>query len=228
MLLKVSVITLLGSALLCASGLNIANPGFENPDISVGTLDNCSGGVTGPIYMYNPTGCGQAWTFEGGSGLTHNPSAFGNPVGPDSSSQSAFLQDFSSFSQTITGINIGGLYSLSFYAIQRDCCDGSFAQTVSVEFDGTALTFNNNANSSVLPATTGWALYTTDSFVAQNASAVLRFSGNYAGHDATAFVDGITSTQATQELGGEAPEPGTWGLLAAGFGGLMWFRRRKQ
>ena len=220
---KVTFLTLLGSALLCASGLNIANSGFETPDISVGLFGGCSGTTTGATYIYNPTGCGQAWTFQGSSGLTRNPSGFSNPVGPDNSPQEAFLQNIADFSQTITGVNIGSLYTISFWAIQRNCCDNSFAQTVSVQFDGTPLTFNSAASTSVLPTTSGWTQYTTDSFVALNSTAVLRFSGSYAGFDATAFVDQITSTETAP-----TPEPGTWGLLASGLGGLIWSRRRKK
>ena len=220
-LFNVAVVTLFGSALLCASGLTIPNSDFETPNIASG-LGGCSGSPAGGIYIYNPTGCGQSWTFVGGSGLTRTPSAFNNPTGPDSSSQSAFLQDIGSFSQTITGIDIGSQYSLSFWAIQRTCCDSSSGQTISVNFDGASLTFNSAADASVHPGTGGWTEYTTDSFVAQHASAVLRFSGSYTGYDATAFVDQITSTETA------APEPATWGLLVSGLGGLLWSRRRKQ
>jgi hypothetical protein len=223
MLLRVSLITFLGSTLLCASGLNIGNSDFETSDLSVGVFGGCSGGFSGVTYLYNATGCGQVWNFQGGSGLTRDPSAFNNPGGPDGSPQSAFLQDISDFSQTVTGIDVGSTYTLSFFAIQRTCCDGSFAQTVSLEFDGTPLTFSSGASTSVLPTTAGWTLYTTDSFVAQNATAVLRFIGNYGGADATAFVDQISSTETSA-----APEPGTWGLLATGLGGLIWSLRRKK
>src|ERR1019366_2876859 len=100
-LFNVAAVTLFGSALLCASGLTIPNSDFETPNITTG-FGGCSGSPTGGIYIYNPTGCGQSWTFVGGSGLTHTPSAFNNPAGPDGSSQSAFLQNIGNFSQTIT------------------------------------------------------------------------------------------------------------------------------
>jgi hypothetical protein len=221
-LLNVAVLTFLGTSLLSASGLIIVNPGFENPNISVGAFGGCSGPFSGGTYIYDPTGCGQGWTFVGSSGLTRNPSAFSNPVGPDSSPQSAFLQNLGSFSQTITGINIGSIYTISFYAAQRNCCDGNLAQTISLEFDGVSLTFNGGLSTSVLPTTAGWTQYTTDPFLAQNSTAVLKFSGNYRGADSTAFVDVITSTE-TQT----APEPGTWALLVSGMVGLIWSRRRK-
>src|SRR5204863_159178 len=108
--LNVVFLTILGSSLLCASPLSIANSGLESPDISFG-FGGCSGTTTGSIYIYDPTGCGQGWTFQGGSGLTRNPSGFNNPVGPDGSAQSAFLQNSSgTFFQSITGIDAGSLY----------------------------------------------------------------------------------------------------------------------
>jgi PEP-CTERM motif len=220
-LLNTAVLALLGTSLLSASGLIIVNPGFENPDISTGVFGGCTGSITGGTYIYDPAGCGQGWTFESSSGLTRNPSAFDNPVGPDGSAQSAFLQGISDFSQTITGITIGSVYTISFYATQRTCCDGSLAQTISVEFDGTILTFNGGLSTTVLPNTKGWTLYTTDPFVAQDSTAVLKFSGNYGNGDATAFVDVVTSAETV-------PEPGTWGLAASGIVGLIWSRRRRR
>lgn len=219
-LLNISLLTIFGSLSLCATTLNIVNPGFETPNISVGVHGGC-GPTGGSNYVYNPAGCGQAWSFQNGSGLTRNSSAFGNPVGPDGSPQAAFLQNISDFSQTITGIDIGATYTISFYAIQRNCCDGNMAQTVSVLFDGATLSFNNGADTSVHPIVAGWTQYTTDSFVIQNATAVLTFQGNHVGGDSTVFVDQVSSN-------GAVPEPGTWGLMATGLGGLIWSRRRKK
>lgn len=216
---RISLLAFLGSTLLCASGFTISNSGFETPDLTFG-LGGCTGPISGPQYVYNPTGCGQAWSFQNNSGITRNGSAFGNPVGPDSSAQSAFLQDLGNFSQSITGLNIGSAYTVSFYAMQRTCCDASLGQTVSVQFDGVTLTFNSAADSFVHPDASGWILYTTDSFVASNSTGLLTFLGNYEGADATAFIDQIAST--------EVPEPGTFGFLGAALAGLVWLRKRKK
>jgi hypothetical protein len=136
-LLKVGLLTIFSSLLLSASSLNIVNSGFETPNISVGVHGGCAGSG-GANFVYNPSGCGQAWAFLNLSGLAHNTSAFGNPLGPDSSAQVAFLQNVSSsFSQTITGIDIGATYTISFFANERNCCGaGDLAESVSVLFRG--------------------------------------------------------------------------------------------
>jgi hypothetical protein len=217
-LLQLTAIVFFSSALLSADSLNILNSGFEVPNLSTGVFGGCVGPISGPVYIYGATGCGAAWTFEGGSGLTQSPSAFGNPLGPDGSAQAAFLQETGDFYQTISGIDAGGLYTISFYAVQRNCCvNGNLAQTVTLTFGGATLTFNGGASTSVHPDASGWTLYTTDPFVAQGGDEVLKFNGNYTLGDATAFVDQISSTET-----GVVPEPGTWGLLAGGLGGLIW------
>jgi hypothetical protein len=133
--------------------------------------------------------------------------------------QSGFLQGQSDFYQSITGIDVGGLYTITFYAFQRNCCDSSLAQTISVQFGSQTLTFNGGADTSVHPGIAGWTQYTTDAFIAQGGTQTLKFISNYSGGDAAAFVDQVSSNEV-------APEPGTWTLLAAGLA-LVTFRYKK-
>jgi hypothetical protein len=195
----------------------ITNSGFESPNLSTTPSSACSYSYWISGYVYSPSGCGEGWTFDSGSGLTRVGSAFGNSAAPDGSRQAAFLQNRSDFWQTLTGLEVGAAYSIRFYALERSCCDRSFGQTISVSLGSTLLTFSGST--AVSPITSAWTLYTSDTFIATGTSATLKFTGNYTGRDATAFVDAVTIT----------PEPATWGLLATGLvAGLLRLRRRAR
>jgi hypothetical protein len=204
-----------------ASPLGISNAGFEGSGVLFGLNASCSGWLSGADYLYQPSGCGMAWTFQGNSGLTESPSAFNNPVGPDGSLEAAFLQGIGDFYQNIDGVDVGGVYTISFYAYQRDCCDAAGSETIGVSFGGIQLTFDGAAI--VQPALgAGWVQYTTDPFVAPSNSNLLQFSGLYSPHDASVFIDVISSDESAV-----VPEPGSWGLLAGGLGLVLAGRRRK-
>lgn len=88
-----------------AQANKIVNGGFETP--SVGEK----------MFLHGPAGAG--WIFSGLTGITGNDSAFTvrNPPAPQGT-QVAFLQQRSSFSQTLTALP-AGYYSFRFRAAQR-------------------------------------------------------------------------------------------------------------
>jgi subtilase family serine protease len=150
--------------------------GFEAPNLGTGSS----------AYQYDPTGT--AWTFDSGSGLAGNGSAFtsGNPNAPDGT-QVAFLQGTGSFSQAVTFA--AGTYNLSFSAAQRQNYQAS-SQTFEVEIDGTVV------GTTFTPASTNYSTLTTSSFTfATSGSHTITFVGtNPNGGDNTAFVDSVQRT----------------------------------
>src|SRR5262249_46003945 len=85
----------------------LQDPGFEQPLVGTGAFNS---------FQYNPSG--SQWTFDIGSGVAGNGSAFtaGNPAAPDGT-QVAFLQGTGSFSQSVA--LAAGAYTISFSAAQR-------------------------------------------------------------------------------------------------------------
>jgi hypothetical protein len=144
--------------------------GFEAPAVG-----------TGPsAYQYNPSGA--SWTFDDGSGVAGNGSAFtaGNPDAPEGS-QVAFLQGLGSFSQSLTFA--AGTYSISFLAAQRGNYQEGSGQTFEVLVDGLVVgTFT--------PAGTTYTAYSTTPFTVGAGAHTLAFVG-LDEQDNTAFIDQV-------------------------------------
>lgn len=89
-----------------ADGTSFAafNGGFETPLQKAGSEG----------YTYRPTGSG--WTFENGSGIQRNGSAWLGPVAPQGL-QTAFIQNQGSLSRALA--MKAGTHTFSFYAAQR-------------------------------------------------------------------------------------------------------------
>ncbi|WP_223652267.1 beta strand repeat-containing protein [Hymenobacter psoromatis] len=101
----------------------IANPGFENGTITGG-------------FQYTPTGAGIGWTFNAGSGIQSNNSAF-TPPNTSSGVRAALLQNVASMSQ---GFNLpAGTYTVRFQAAKRS---SGGVQTLSVTVNGTNVLAN--------------------------------------------------------------------------------------
>jgi hypothetical protein len=156
----------------------IPNFSFELPSLGAGN------------YRYNPSG--GSWAFNGaspnGSGIVANGSAFGNPNAP-LGSQAAFVQEYGTISQTLSGFTPGNTYTLAYSAAQR----GGSRQTWNVKIDGTTIQSNS-------PGSTSYTDYMA-TFVATATSHTLTFVGtDLAGGDNTVFLDCVSLTSPLQPV----------------------------
>lgn len=147
--------------------------GFENP--------------TTPNYQYNPTG--SSWTFNGGSGISRNASAFtsGNPPAPEGL-QVAFVQGVdAAISTQLNGLTPGAEYLLIFSAAQRA---GYIGQTWNANIDGSVIGSFAPPNTA-----TNYQDYTA-TFTASSTSSLLALVGtNLNGGDTTVFIDDVRVVQ---------------------------------
>jgi len=162
------------SAEVSGMPLGIANFSFETPQISG--------------YAYNPSG--GYWTFSGaspnGSGILANGSLFGNPNAPDGT-QAAFVQEFGTISQTLTGFTPGTIYTITYSAAQRS----GKGESWNVLIDNQVIKTN-------APGGTSYGIYTA-SFTATSTSHVLSFNGtDLATGDNTVFIDNVQISPAIQ------------------------------
>ena len=151
------------------------NLGFETPSVGAGN------------YQTAPSGA--AWTFGGisggGSGIAGNGSGYSNPNAPEGV-QAAFLQTYSTISQTLSGFVPGTNYTITYLAAQRSSPQNG-GQTWNVTIDGAVIKTNNPG-----PAPTSYTAYTAN-FTATAATHFLAFVGtDLNGGDNTVFIDNIS------------------------------------
>lgn len=138
-----------------------------------------------PNYQYRPTG--SAWTFNGGSGLTQNGTAFtiGNPATPNGS-QVLFLQGTGWVEQSVN--LVAGYYTFGLLAAQRGNHQAS-AQTFELRVDGVTL-------ASITPAGTAYDPQSIGPVYLGSGSHTVQLRGmNPNGGDNTAFIDLVTYTR---------------------------------
>jgi hypothetical protein len=131
--------------------------------------------------------------------------------------------------QTVGGLTVGKSYQLSFYWAGAELSNRTGYQTIqltgSLGGDPFATPVYDNTNPAGTPGSfSGWSLQTFD-FTANSASEVLSFlavGSPAANLPPFALLDGVSLTA--------VPEPSTWAMMLAGFGGLGFaaFRRRSR
>ena len=157
----------------------IANYSFEVPSIGGGS------------YRYYPTG--GSWTFAGaspsGSGLVANGSGFSNPNAP-LGTQTAFVQEYGTISQVLSGFIPGKTYTLTYSAAQRPGYPG---ESWNVKIDSRVIQSNS-------PGSTSFAPYSA-AFVATATSHTLSFVGtDLLGGDNTVFLDNVSLVSTPQPV----------------------------
>ncbi len=154
--------------------------GFETPSIGAGN------------HQYNPSGA--AWSFSGaspnGSGIAANGSAFSNPNAPEGV-QAAFVQEYGTISQAISGFTPGTHYVVFFSAAERP--DNGVVslggESWNVTIDGTVIGSYNPGTGA-----TSYQNYAA-AFTATATNETLAFVGtDLAGGDNTVFIDSVRFT----------------------------------
>ena len=178
---------------------SIRQGGFETPNL--------------PAAGYRYTDLvGSEWSFDHGSGIANNGSAFNNATAPEGV-QVAFVQGTGSIRQTVT---FGaGTYALRFKAAAR----GGLAHNYAIKIDGVTLDTlaqNNNAYS-------GYQQVTSSAFTLAAGAHEIRFVG-LANVDRTVLLDDVQTVTATptvpsaptglQAVAGNARVDLTWTAVA--------------
>lgn len=195
---------------LCVLVLTTVFTAAAGPVVQDSSFENVSPGSY-PFYEFFGGFSSPSWTFGGGSGVDPSSGTWFVPAPPDGTN-AAFLQNISSFSQTISGFTIGNLYTVSYYAAQRP---GYAANSIDVSLGGVDL-------GAYLPSSTAFVQVTTSSMTATSDTMALTFQGTFNGGDFDSAVDVVTISDPSP-----APEPSTLVLGGLSLIGLGILRRKR-
>jgi len=159
-------------------GSSVSNGNFSQPSIGNNSYN----------YISSPSKV-PGWNFN--AILINNSNAWGYPVPYPSGNQCACIQNTQNISQIIKLES--GKYTLTFFAVGRNCCDGSGkSNPINIQLNGK--TFD-----SVQPPINKWTPYSTTFNVSSDGNSTLNFQGTWTSGDrSTAFQNISISGQSTK------------------------------
>jgi hypothetical protein len=142
------------------------NADFSTPSIAnlPPTPENSTIRMQG--YFPNPTGAGVGWTFDSSSGVQQNGSQLGAPTAPLPGTQTGYIRNYGTISQSIS-FPTSGTYKLSFY-LAAGLANSNLQFQVSI--DGTPI-------KNIMRASTSFSSPTTVPFSAPQGLHTLSFAG---------------------------------------------------
>ncbi len=195
------------------NGPSIADNGFENPVQPANNWKQANGGGGGSL-------AGAAWTITGGAGITRNFGAFHPGLPAPEGDQFGLLQDVGSFSQTVSGFEIGAEYSLSLLTMRRISGSSQLGNNLQVLLDAGLASELGIININDVTFASFTELESAFFVATKTAYDLTIRSTNPLGGDRTTFVDNVWFNQLT-EAPLLIPEPSALLLLALGLLGVI-------
>ena len=172
------------------------------------------------------------WTFLNNAATAEYWVSFQNQPSADGGSYLG-VQDLDAFlprinvqgiTQTISGLTVGDTYELSFWSMSNHDGHG-FMQDWQVTFGGESATGEQTTPNA--DNFSGTWVQSTMSFTASSTSQALTFVAQYLPGSVPEMLnlDGVVLTQKSVST---VPEPASWALLLAGFGGVLAVARRRR
>jgi hypothetical protein len=217
--LYVGAVALLSSA--TTSGANPLTDGsFESPAVPVGGFMNFGTGASlGSWTVVGPQASIVSGSFvQNGISFPAQDGAQWLDLTGDGSNRPEGVQ------QSVATV-AGQTYQLSFWVGNVNNVGGIFGTTSTVDLsinDAAHGVFTNSCTTCT--TTQGWQQFTT-SFVATGTTTLVTFQN---GDSAADNSNGLDNVVLTGEGGTGVPEPATFGLLALGFAGTLWRRRKTR